>query len=114
MRHLKAELATQIEATKLLVYNAARLRDNGLPFIKEAAMAKYYSSEVSMYVCVCKCVVCEYMLYVCVIDKHLLECITDFTAREVWLIQPYNTSNESVVFSRPECYKLVIYNVCMI
>ena len=46
MRHLKAELATQIEATKLLVYNAARLRDNGLPFIKEAAMAKYYSSEV--------------------------------------------------------------------
>lgn len=49
MQHLKAELATEVEATKLLVYNAARLKDNGLPFIKEAAMAKYYSSEVNMY-----------------------------------------------------------------
>ena len=47
MQHLKAELATDIEATRLLVYNAARLKDNGLPYIKEAAMAKYYSSEVS-------------------------------------------------------------------
>ena len=47
MQHLKAELATDIEAARLLVYNAARLRDNGEPFIKEAAMAKYFSSEVS-------------------------------------------------------------------
>ena len=63
MRHLKAELATQIEATKLLVYNAARLRDNGLPFIKEAAMAKYYSSEVCIYVCMCiMSIVCIYVI----------------------------------------------------
>ncbi|XP_011409555.2 PREDICTED: short/branched chain specific acyl-CoA dehydrogenase, mitochondrial-like isoform X2 [Amphimedon queenslandica] len=47
MRHLKAQLATEIEACRLLVYNAARMRDNGVPFVKEAAMAKYYSSEVA-------------------------------------------------------------------
>lgn len=46
MRHLKAQLATEIEACRLLVYNAARMRDNGISFVKEAAMAKYYSSEV--------------------------------------------------------------------
>ena len=46
MKHLKAILATEVEAARLLVYNAARLKDNGLPFVKEAAMAKYYSSEV--------------------------------------------------------------------
>lgn len=46
MQHLKAELATEIEAARLLVYNAARKKDNGLPFVKEAAMAKYYASEV--------------------------------------------------------------------
>ena len=55
MQHLRATLATDIEAASLLVYNAARLRDCGLPFIKEAAMAKYYSSEVSVCVCVCNC-----------------------------------------------------------
>ena len=42
-----AELATDIEATRLLVYNAARLKENGLPFTKEAAMAKYFSSQVA-------------------------------------------------------------------
>lgn len=40
-----AELATKIEAGKLMVYNAARLKDAGLPFIKEAAMAKYMVSQ---------------------------------------------------------------------
>ncbi len=40
-----AELATKVEASKLLVYNAARLKDAGLPFIKEAAMAKYMVSQ---------------------------------------------------------------------
>lgn len=48
MKHLKAILATEVEAARLLVYNAARLKDNGLPFVKEAAMAKYYSSEVNI------------------------------------------------------------------
>jgi len=42
-----AELATQLEAARLLTYNAARLKDARLPFVKEAAMAKYFSSEVA-------------------------------------------------------------------
>jgi short-chain 2-methylacyl-CoA dehydrogenase len=42
-----AKMATEVEAARLLVYNAARLRDAGLPFLTEAAMAKYYSSEVA-------------------------------------------------------------------
>jgi short-chain 2-methylacyl-CoA dehydrogenase len=42
-----ARMATDVEAARLLVYNAARLRDAGLPFVKEAAMAKYYASEVA-------------------------------------------------------------------
>ena len=42
-----ARMATEIEAARLLVYNAARLRDAGLPFLAEAAMAKYYSSEIA-------------------------------------------------------------------
>jgi len=42
-----ARMATEIEAARLLVYNAARLRDAGLPFVKEAAMAKYYASKVA-------------------------------------------------------------------
>lgn len=42
-----ARLATEIEAARLLTYNAARLKDAGQPFLKEAAMAKYYSSQVA-------------------------------------------------------------------
>ena len=42
-----AKMATEIEAARLLVKNAARLRDAGTPFLAEAAMAKYYSSEVA-------------------------------------------------------------------
>ena len=40
-----AEMAVEIEATRLLVYNAARLKDAGKPFLKEAAMAKLFSSR---------------------------------------------------------------------
>ena len=40
-----AEMAVEIEATRLLVYNAARLKDAGKPFLKEAAMDKLYSSR---------------------------------------------------------------------
>ncbi|MCY7350943.1 MAG: acyl-CoA dehydrogenase family protein [Cytophagaceae bacterium] len=43
-----ADLATEIEAAKLLVYQAADLKDAGLPVTKEAAMAKYFASEVSV------------------------------------------------------------------
>jgi len=42
-----AEMATELEAARLLVYNAARLKEAGLPFLKEAAMAKLFSSQVA-------------------------------------------------------------------
>jgi len=42
-----AEMATEIEAAKLMVYNAARLKDAGKPFLREAAMAKYFASQVA-------------------------------------------------------------------
>ncbi len=43
-----AEMGTEIEAARLLVYQAAMLKDKGLPFTKEAAMAKYYASTAGM------------------------------------------------------------------
>ena len=43
-----ADMATQIEASKLLVYNAAWLKDKGKDVIKSAAMAKLFSSESAM------------------------------------------------------------------
>ena len=39
-----AEMATQIEAARLLVYNAARLKEASLPFLTQAAMAKLFAS----------------------------------------------------------------------
>jgi alkylation response protein AidB-like acyl-CoA dehydrogenase len=42
-----AEMATEIEATRLMVYNCARLKDHGLAFLKEAAMCKYFASQVA-------------------------------------------------------------------
>lgn len=42
-----AQLAAELEAARLMVYNAARLKDSGQPFIKEAAMAKLYASQVA-------------------------------------------------------------------
>ena len=47
MQHQISQIATQLEAARLLVYNAARLKEAGKPFIKEAAMAKYYASETA-------------------------------------------------------------------
>ena len=41
-------MATKIEASKLLVYNAAWLKDQGLPMNKEASMAKLFASEAAM------------------------------------------------------------------
>ena len=41
-----AQMATEVEAARLMVYNAARMRDAGLPFVTEAAMAKYFASQV--------------------------------------------------------------------
>ncbi len=42
-----ARMATDIETARLLVYNAGRLKEAGQPFLKEAAMAKFYSSDVA-------------------------------------------------------------------
>jgi short/branched chain acyl-CoA dehydrogenase len=42
-----AEMAVDVEASRLLTYNAARLRDASRPFIAEAAMAKYFASQVA-------------------------------------------------------------------
>ena len=42
-----ARAATDVEAARLLVYNAARLRDLGKPFLTEAAMCKIFASEVA-------------------------------------------------------------------
>ena len=42
-----ANMATELEAARLLVYNAARMRDAGTPFVSEAAMAKLFSSQVA-------------------------------------------------------------------
>ncbi len=47
VQHALAHSATRLEAARLLVYNAARLRDAGRPFVREAAMAKLYSSEAA-------------------------------------------------------------------
>jgi alkylation response protein AidB-like acyl-CoA dehydrogenase len=42
-----AQMATEIEAARLMVYNAARMKDAGMPFVKEAAMAKLFASQVA-------------------------------------------------------------------
>lgn len=47
MQFQLAEMATGIEAARLLVYNAARLKDSGSEFLKEAAMAKLFASEIA-------------------------------------------------------------------
>ncbi|KAJ8365560.1 hypothetical protein SKAU_G00143910 [Synaphobranchus kaupii] len=47
MQHQIAHVATQLEAARLLTYNAARLREAKRPFIKEACMAKYFAAEVA-------------------------------------------------------------------
>lgn len=50
VQHQIAQAATELEAAKLLVYNAARLNDAGKPFLKEAAMAKLFSTELAVRV----------------------------------------------------------------
>lgn len=46
-----SDAATKLEAARLLVYNAARMKDTGRPFLKEAAMAKLYSSQAAQEIC---------------------------------------------------------------
>jgi butyryl-CoA dehydrogenase len=45
-----AEMGTKVEAARLLVYKAAKAKDSGQRYSKEAAMAKYYASEAAVYV----------------------------------------------------------------
>jgi alkylation response protein AidB-like acyl-CoA dehydrogenase len=45
-----AEMASKVEAARLMTYNAARLKDAGRPFVKQAAMAKYFASQVAEWV----------------------------------------------------------------
>jgi alkylation response protein AidB-like acyl-CoA dehydrogenase len=45
-----ADMATRIEAARLMVYNAARLKDAGLSFVQEAAMAKLFAGDVAEHV----------------------------------------------------------------
>ena len=42
-----ADMQMQIEAARLLIYKAANLKDQGLPYAKAASMAKLYSSEIA-------------------------------------------------------------------
>ncbi|NXR08616.1 ACDSB protein, partial [Semnornis frantzii] len=47
MQHQIAQVATQLEAARLLTYNAARRLQAGQPIVKQASMAKYYAAEVA-------------------------------------------------------------------
>ena len=47
VQHQVAQVATDIEAARLLVYNAARLKEQGSSFVKEAAMAKLFASQTA-------------------------------------------------------------------
>ena len=50
LQWMMADMATRIDCARLLTYRAAQLKDRGLPFSKEAAMAKLYASETAMWV----------------------------------------------------------------
>ena len=47
MQHQYAQIATELYAAELMVYNAARMKEQGLSFVKEASMAKLYASQVA-------------------------------------------------------------------
>ena len=55
MQHQVAAVATEIEAARLMTYNAARMVEQGVEFAKEAAMAKLFSSEVAQRAAI-KCI----------------------------------------------------------
>jgi alkylation response protein AidB-like acyl-CoA dehydrogenase len=47
MQHQYAQIATEIHAAEVMMYNACRMKENGMSFVKEASMAKLYSSQVA-------------------------------------------------------------------
>lgn len=51
IQHKLADMATELEAARWLIYRAATLKDEGRPYSKEAAMAKLFASEVAERVC---------------------------------------------------------------
>jgi len=51
IRWYLADMATEIHAARLMVHHAAQLKDEGKPFVKEAAMAKLFASEMAMRAC---------------------------------------------------------------
>jgi len=51
IRWYLADMATEIHAARLMVHHAAQLKDAGKPFVKEAAMAKLFASEMAMRAC---------------------------------------------------------------
>jgi len=51
IRFMIADMATRIEAAKLLTYRAAYMRDKGEEFVKEASMAKVFATEAAVWVC---------------------------------------------------------------
>lgn len=50
MAFQQAQAAIELEAARLLTYNAARRKEEGLEFVREAAIAKYYASQVAQKV----------------------------------------------------------------
>jgi len=65
MQHQYAQVAVDIEAARMLVYNAARLKEAGRPFVKEAAMAKLYASQV--------CVACHAVVHESLVAPRLCD-----------------------------------------
>ena len=47
MEHQYAQIATEIHAAEIMTYNTCRMKENDIPFVKEASMAKLYSSQVA-------------------------------------------------------------------
>ena len=47
MQHQYARIATEIHAAEVMTYNVCRMKEAGLPFVKEASMVKMYSSQVA-------------------------------------------------------------------
>jgi short/branched chain acyl-CoA dehydrogenase len=63
MQHQTAQAAVNIEAARLMTYNAARVKEEGGDFVKEAAMAKLYAGQVAESTA-SKCI--EWMVSQCV------------------------------------------------
>ena len=47
MEHQYAQVATEIHAAEVMAYNACRMKENGIPFVKEASMVKLFASQVA-------------------------------------------------------------------